>query len=310
MAVCRELALVRCEAPVNIRIAMDGTVTPVDTALRGFFSSMSLSPAGDAVALTRSDGGLWLKRLPSGALTKLSSDFDEGNRPVWTPDGKSVAFLARRNNLLGAWVRRADGSDQAQPAVPGGLEFDEILYGPGSRHILLRSRGAGPGSRFFLGFEPGVDTVPRILLRSPADQYSMALSPDGSWLAYVSEESGAPEVYVRPFPNVDSARIAISVGGGVEPLWSRDGRELFFRSPRGGVLATPVTTRPSFSNRPPVLLFTSNRLAMGQYYRAWDVDAAGRFLMMASGSGKATQLEVIFNWQKELERLKDGAGSQ
>jgi eukaryotic-like serine/threonine-protein kinase len=270
---------------------------------------MTISPSGDALALTRSDA-LWIKRLPDGALTKLSPDFRDGNRPVWTPDGKSVAFLASRNNLQGAWVRRADGSDQARPAVPGRLEYDEILYAPDGRHILLRSRGAGPGSRFFLVFEPGVDTVPRILLRSPADEYSMALSPDGRWLAYVSEESGAPEVYVRPFPNVDSARIAISVGGGVEPLWARDGSTLFFRTPRGGVLAATVSTTPIFSSRPPVILFTSNRLAMGQYYRAWDVDAAGRFLIMASGSGDATQLEVILNWQQELERLEDGAGSK
>lgn len=71
----------------------------------------------------------------------------------------------------------------------------------------------------------------------------------------------------------------------------------------------PVSTRPSFSSRPPVLLLTSNGLATGQYYRAWDV-AAGRFLIMANGSGDATQLEVIFNWQQELERLKDGAGSR
>ncbi|MGE0555757.1 MAG: protein kinase [Gemmatimonadales bacterium] len=290
-------------------VGRDGTVSPVDTSLHGFFSSMSLSPSGDAVALTRSDASLWIKRLPDGALTKLSPEFRDGNRPVWTPDGKSVAFLASRNSLQGAWVRRADGSDQARPAVPEGLEFDEILYAPDGRNILLRSRGAGPGSRYFLVFEPGIDTAARTLLRAPADQYAMALSPDGRWLAYVSEESGAPEVYVRPFPNVDSARIAISIGGGVEPLWARDGSELFFRSLRGGVLAVPVRTRPTFSVRPPVLLFTSNALATGQYYRAWDVDAAGRFLIMANGSGDATQLEIVFNWVQELERMKDGAGS-
>ena len=81
---------------------------------------------------------------------------------------------------------------------------------------------------------PGADSVPRPLLQSTYDHYGMVLSPDGRWLAYVSEESGRPEVYVRPFPNVDSARIAVSVGGANEPLWRADGRELFFRDRQGG----------------------------------------------------------------------------
>ena len=111
--------------------------------------------------------------------------------------------------------------------------------------MLFRTQGAGIGSRHLLVAEPGKDSVPRLLIQSRFDHYAMRLSPDGRWLAYVSEESGIAEVYVRPFPNVDSARIAISVGGGIEPVWSRNGTELFFRGQRGEMFATPVTWGPA-----------------------------------------------------------------
>jgi eukaryotic-like serine/threonine-protein kinase len=294
-------------------VGRDGTAVPVDSAMKGIFSSMSVSPDGRAIALARSEAGgeaVWIKYLPAGAFTKLSTDVVDANRPAWSPDGRHVAFLGLRNNLRLPWIRRADASDQTRPAVPGGQEFDEILFRPRGREVLLRTRGLGPGTRHLMVFDPAVDSLPRDLLRSRADHYSIAFSPDGRWLAYVSEESGTPEVYVRPYPNVDSARIAISVGGGAEPLWSRDGSEVFYRSPRGGVVSTRVSTRPTFAARPPEMLFTVNQVVIGQYFRAWDVHPDGRFLMSDAGGNDVTRLEVVFNWTRELERLNAGSATR
>ncbi len=247
---------------------------------------------------------MWIKQLPAGAFTKLSTDVADGNRPVWTPDGRFVAFLGLKDNRRTAWIRRADGSDQTRPAVPGSPEVDEVLFHPDSRHVLLRSRGSGPGSRYLMVVEQGIDTIPKDLVRSATDSYGMSIAPNGRWLAYVSEESGTAEVYVRPFPNVDSARIAISVGGGTEPIWARDASELFFRSSRGDVMATKVTTGSAFSHSQPVTLFSLNGLSVGQYFRDWDIHPDGRFLMNKSGGSNSGQLEVILNWTRELERLK------
>ena len=111
------------------------------------------------------------------------------------------------------------------------------MYAIRSYYVLLRTLGTTPGTRHLLVMEPGRDTVPRTLVHSAYDNYAMVLSPNGRWLAYASTESGTAEVYVRPFPNVDSARFVVSVGGGAEPLWSRDGTELFFRGPRGEMFA-------------------------------------------------------------------------
>src|SRR6185295_18870219 len=97
------------------------------------------------------------------------------------------------------------------------------------------------------------------------------LSPDGRWLAYVSDESGTSEVYVRPFPRVDSAKYAVSVAGGLEPLWRRDGTELYFRNPRGDVYGVSVGPGRQFEHGAPTLLFSRPGMALQEFYRSYDV---------------------------------------
>ncbi len=286
-----------------------GTTTPVDTTMRGLIQNLALSPDGSQIAVSTTESGepeIWVKQLRTGTYSKLSFDVTGADRPVWTPDGRKVVFLATRNGRRTAWARRADGSDSTRPASPGSTQLDEIWLDQAGRYTVLRSEGAGVGSRRLLVVENGVDTIPRTLIQSQFDHYSMVLSPNGRWIAYVSEESGAPEVYVRPFPNVDSARIAISVGGGIEPLWRRDGTELFFRTSRGEMFAVPVNTGTPFEHGTPQLLFAVPGLLQSIYHRGYDMHPDGeRFLMVASYGGLSTrQLSIIFNWRTELEKLE------
>ena len=284
-----------------------GKRTPIDTTLKQVGLDAALSPDGSEIALTRSESGdnqIWVKQLATGTLSRLSFDVENADRPVWAPDGRRVAYLGTRGNRRTGWIRRADGSDSAKAAYPGTMEADEIAFDPRMQYTLLRSQGTGSGTRHLYVVKNGVDTVPRSLLQSRFDNFAMTLSPDGQWLAYVSLESGSPEVYVRPFPSVDSARTVISVGGGQEPVWSRDGRELFFRSPRGDMYAVAVTTGQRFSAGVPKLLFPGIGLAIQDYHRSYDVHPDGkRFLMVAAGGGEASSLNVIFNWRVELEKL-------
>ena len=156
--------------------------------------------------------------------------------------------------------------------------------------------------------ESGKDTVPRVLIQSRLDHYAMAISPDGHWLAYVAEESGSSEVYVRHFRNVDSARVPISVGGGIEPVWSRSGTELFFRGQRGEMFSAPVTIGAHFTHGTPKVPFTLQNVTQDLYHRSYDVTPDGkRFLMAVSGDQSATALHAIFNWRVELERLTGSA---
>jgi serine/threonine-protein kinase len=285
-----------------------GKRTPVDTTIRGGLSGVALSPDGSQIAVARIEAGesqVWVKQLSTGSFSRLSFDVSNADRPVWTPDGRRVAFLATRNNRRTAWVRRADGSDSAQAASPGDVQLDEIGFDPLGRYTVYRSQGGGLGTRRLMFVKNGVDTTTtRVLLQSRYDTFGMALSPDGQWLSYVSNESGNSEVYVRPFPNVDSARFAISVGGGMEAMWRRDGTELFFRNSRGDMFAVPVTTGPHFQHGVPKLLFSSPGLGLQEYFRSYDVHPDGkRFLMLTSGGVDATELNVIFNWRAELESL-------
>ena len=288
-----------------------GNRTQIDTTLKQVGLDVALSPDASEIAVTRSESGdnqIWVKQLATGTLSRLSFDVENADRPVWTPDGRRVAFLGTRNGRRTAWIRRADGSDSAKAACPGTHRGGRNRLRPAERYTLLRSQGTGAGTRHLLVVKNGVDTVPRPLVQSRYDNFAMTLSPDGQWLAYVSLESGNPEVYVRPFPAVDSARFVISVGGGKEPVWRRDGRELFFRSPRGEMYSVPVTTGRAFTHGVPKLLFAGIGLAMQDNHRSYDVHPDGkRFLMVAAGGGDANIVNVIFNWRVELEKLKKAA---
>jgi eukaryotic-like serine/threonine-protein kinase len=282
-----------------------GHDVPVDTTLKGGFTSATLSPDGSQIALARSGqrgSQIWVKQLRTGAFSPISQELRDADRPVWSPDGRSVAFLATRDGHRRTWIRRADGSDSAR--VTGGFatEFDEIAFDRSGRYTLFRSEGSAQGTRYVLVLEKGGDSVPRPLVRSRYDNFAMTLSPDGRWLAHVSDESGNPEVYVRPFPSVDSAKYAVSVGGGVEPLWRRDGAELFFRNPRGDMYAVTVGPGRQFEHGAPRLLFSRPGMALQEFYRSYDVHPDGkRFLMLKTGDAEARDLNVIFNWRPALQ---------
>jgi len=248
---------------------------------------------------------IWVKQLRTGAFSRISQELEDADRPVWTPDGRYVGFLATKNTHRTAWIRRADGSDSARSLAGSSAEYDEVWFDRSGRFTLFRSEGSAEGTRHLLVLEKGVDTVPRSLLRARYDNFAMSLSPDGRWLAYVSDESGNSEVYVRPFPDVNSAKFAVSVGGGMEPLWRRDGTELFFRNTRGDMYAVPVGTGREFEHGAPKLLFSRPGMALQEFYRSYDVHPDGkRFLMLTSGDAEARRLSVIFNWHPELQNVR------
>jgi Tol biopolymer transport system component/tRNA A-37 threonylcarbamoyl transferase component Bud32 len=291
-------------------VDFSGHYEAVDSSWKGIFPQLSLSPDGTQIAVGRAESGenqVWVKNLITGTATRLAIDVKDPDRPVWTPDGRGVAYLGTRDNHRSPWLQRPDGSDAPRGAISGSLSADEISFQTSGPYTVVRSEGVGTGSRKLYVVEAGKDTVPRMILPSKFDQYGATLSPDGRWLALVSEESGAPQVYVRPFPNVDSARFTISVTGGTEPLWRRDGKELYFRDQRGAILAVAVTTGASFGHSPPRKLFDGGGFTAEPYHRAYDIHPDGkRFLMIKSGGNDASELSVIFNWRKELERIKGG----
>jgi hypothetical protein len=141
------------------------------------------------------------------------------------------------------------------------------------------------------------------LLTTPATETAPALSPDGRWLAYSSDESGTSEIYVRPFPDVASGRWQVSLNGGSAPQWARSGRELFYINGRQEMVVTPIRTGAGLEAGQPKTLFSANSYLLIPSFAAYDVAADDARFVMLRSSAATEETEVILtqNWFEELK---------
>ncbi|MDH3290923.1 MAG: protein kinase [Gemmatimonadota bacterium] len=285
-------------------VTRQGEATPVDPDWWGAFGYVALSPDGRSLALTLSgtDGThVWVKNLEGGGLLRLALGAGTFDRPTWTPDGTSVTYRGGSASERGIWTRRADASQPAErtAALPEGFYADEAVWSPDGTTLVIR--GQRPGTmRDILVLRPGTDTVPRELIATAQEEYSPIVSPNGRWIAYTSNESGQEEVYVRPFENPGRARWAVSVGGGTEPLWARNGRELFYRQTAGDLVRRTVTDTPSFGLGPVEKLFDARGFRADHYHRAYDITPRGDRFIMVRRQGLVSELVLVANWFEEL----------
>ncbi len=292
-----------------------GRETPIDTSWTFQLTALAnnhgwaLSPDGTKLAVGVSSGAnddIWVKPLPRGAPYRVSFDAQPDFRPHWTPDGRSILFIAARQPG-GVYVHRADGAGADSLLYEGVV--DEAVISPDNRRLVLRqgSVGAVAGGRNITGLRLGADTTPQPVLVTEFDEEAVALSPDGKWMAYQSDETGRTEVFVRPFPNTDAAKRQVSSGGGLAPLWSRDGRELYYLSSEKKMMAVRVAPGATMALSDPVTLFRvpDELLAVeALYYTPWDVARDGRFLMARLVGGDQDQagaMIVVENWFDELK---------
>jgi serine/threonine-protein kinase len=249
-----------------------------------------------------------MKHLPDGPFDRLT--FEPGLEifPAWSPNGADIIYSEGGQSL---WRRAADGTGapelllRASPAVMARWSPD------GTRVVFSSSSGApvDPGAIDILWFRPGVDSAATRLIGTPTFIETLpAISPDGRWIAYATNESGEqPEVYVRPFPNVDAGRVRVSTAGGDMPLWSRSGSELFFVDTQRNLVAAEVDGRATtFTVRARRTLFT---IDSGIIFGADGFDISTddqRFLMARrtdlTGAPQATFV-LVQNWFPELRRL-------
>jgi len=278
---------------------------------------LRLSPDGTRIALDiqDQDQDIWTWDLARRALDRLTVGPDPELFPVWTPDGQRLVYTSLRGGP-GMYWQQADGSGAPERLttsitvqVPYSISSDgtRLVFGkviPNSgREIWLmtlpHSTPLGSGAP---------RTVP--LLQKPSfNQMNSEISPDGRWLAYQSNESSQDEIYVRPFPAVNDGRWPVSIDGGAQPVWARNGQELFYRH-GSTVMSVPVhTTTTTFSAGTPMRLFEGRYLSppQGLSGRTYDVSRDGqRFLMIKdapAGDPKATPatMVVVLNWFEELK---------
>ncbi|HEY5624615.1 MAG TPA: hypothetical protein VIV14_12715, partial [Gammaproteobacteria bacterium] len=279
----------------------EGNEAPIPAEPR-YQVQQRVSPSGEYATVAANLGGswdIWTTELATGASRRLTFDAGDEAWPVWSRDGQRIAFASE----LGiSWVS-VDGTGQMEStgylnvgSRPLPLEFLPdgrllIVAGPGLRTLGLDGEGFS---------EPILETTPT--------EFAASVSPDGNWIAYESNETGALEIYVRPFPDVEDGKWQISDGGEI-PRWSPEGGEIFYR--RGSTIMTvSVTTEPGFSWTSPTSLFTGG---YDNGLRAnYDVAPDGeRFLMLpyavTRSEGFGAQVDVslvmVHNWFEELRRL-------
>jgi eukaryotic-like serine/threonine-protein kinase len=276
-----------------------------DAGPPGLLGNPALSPDGRRVLFDQMepDGrhwDIWIRELASDATTRLTFGPGLNQLPVWSPDGKQVLYSAIRHEDWRLITKNADGSGTERQVS------DEAIYllGPWdwSRDgkILMWKNGE-------LWYVPLSDsqTQPKPIIRENWIVRNAQFSPDGKWLAYSSNEAGNWEIYVSPFPRADN-KWQVSRGGGVEPRWRKDGKELFYISADGKMIAVPVKTNTTFEAGPPLTLFqTYRRQPISALDRvSYDVTADGqRFLVDTKvDEPNAAPLSVILNWASEMEK--------
>jgi len=291
-------------------VARDGKTQSVDPDWQGKFWAPSLSPDGKqlAIEIVTPDGmtvGIWTKQLDRGPSVKLTMKGSQNEYPAWTPDGRSLTFMSNAaGNSLDLWTKRADGSGQARLQYHERRSIRGPQWSPDGKWLVFATDAGASGSGDILGIRPGVDRVAAPLVATKYVETTPALSPDGRWLAYTSNETGQYEIYVASFPTTSAAKWAVSTHGGIEPVWSHSGSELFYRDASSkDLVVTEVRTSPSFSLGRATTLFPAGGFRSTLFQPQYAVSADDRrFLMIRPAAANAAdKLIVVDNWFEELK---------
>ena len=270
-----------------------------------------ISPDGRRLTVRVRVGGeamqVWVRDLDRGTFSRLTHE-GENWWPVWSPDGRRVVFPTRVDptapaNL--AWIA-ADGSAPAEQLTESDLSEQPTTWTPDGKTLIFQ-RSNHPETQWdVMALDIGKGESPRVLLGSRFSEFLADLSPDGRWLAYVSNESGREEIYVRSYPDLER-KWQISNDGGVEPVWSRDGQELFYRDAEGRrVMVVSIGSEPDFSPGRPRLLLEGTFVPSSWFGRNYDVAPDGQSFVMVENvvpEDIETELQVVLNWFEELEQL-------
>ncbi|HWI16654.1 MAG TPA: protein kinase [Vicinamibacterales bacterium] len=279
----------------------------------GYIEAVALSDDGRFIATAESPDGrsvgthdLWIHDTAKSVKTRLTFSPDNDSTAEWTPDGRRIIYTSRPKGDALLFQKNADGTGSES------LVFDDDRsetyandVSPDGRWLLYASRREGNVTDLFVRpIVNGVAGKPALYLGGPRRQQQGEFSPDGRYVAYGDDRTGTFDIYVQPFPDASTGKWMVSSGGGTEPRWSRDGKELFYLAGQA-LMSVPVTLSPTFSFGPAVKLFdTPVQAGYTNESDIWQVAPDGkRFLMLPADDGQSgPELRVIVNWQALLKQ--------
>lgn len=260
-----------------------------------------------AVGTNTAGGGLsiYLKQLDRGPFTRLSFG-GQDRRPTWSPDGSTIAFIRDSLNGGGVYGIPADGSGGERVLARISRPVQEVAWSPDGEWLVVRTDNGTPGAGDLVALRTADPTTEVPLAASKFTEMHPAISPDGRWLAYVSDESGANEVYVRPFPSPTGGRWQVSNGGGTSPVWSPAGGELYFIDQASQMVAAELRTAAGLEVVALRPLFDIRGYALDVFHQSFAVTPDGdRFVMLRQVSTGVRAVKptmvLVRHWLTDLE---------
>jgi len=279
-----------------VLVGGDGVARPVGEP--GAFSWPRLSPDGKRIAVTvgslaRRD--VWVYDLPSGPFTQLTAGGTINDRPEWAPDGKAVLFRSNRGARNAIWIQPVDGGAAASMLFGrNDVHIDEGVLSTDGRYLVVQRDSTGNGEGWYRAMQG--DTVFRQF--DGASAYGARFSPDGKWIVYTTGGAGTAQVIVRSFPDL-ARRFQVSLDGGATPIWSADGRRIFYVNSGQLTAATIGSVQPFTIAQRSVVLprgYTFNTV-----HADYDVARDGRTIVALQSPRQDAQLVVVRNFGAELK---------
>jgi Tol biopolymer transport system component len=236
-------------------------------------------------------------------LTRFTLDPAQEVYPLWTPDASRIVFSSQREGPFNLYWKSVNGSGPVERLISSqNHQFPQSFSSDGKQLIVREDDPETQSDLLVLSMEE--ERRVQNLLRTPYIEVNAEISPDGTWFAYQSNESGELEIYIKPFSNPESERWKVSTNGGVQPLWNRNGQELYYIEGTNRMMAVSVQTQPNLEVQRPTLLF-EQQFSLGPTGRTYDLSADGkRFLMIRENQPADTtvaRITIVLNWFKELK---------